>query len=66
MKMKNRSRRCDRNRPRSGHEHKHNKSKKGLSIIMVICIKQQLSNLCSSFVKKLSKTEVEFKKKRYL
>ena len=33
--MKNRSHRYDTNRPRSGHEHKYSKSKKGLTIMML-------------------------------
>ena len=45
VKMKNRSHRYDANRPRSRHEHKYNKYKKCLSILMLICIKQHLSNI---------------------
>ena len=47
LKMKNRSHRYDINRPRSRHGHKYNKYKMCLIIIMVICIKQNLSNIWS-------------------
>ena len=50
-KLKNKSHRYDINRPRSRHGHKHTKYKMCLSIMMVICIKQHLSN-----------TEAELKK----
>ena len=43
MKMKNRSHRYDIYRPRRIRGHKYTKYKKCLSIMMVICIKQQLS-----------------------
>ena len=36
MKMKNRSHRCDINRPRSRHGHKYSKYKKCLSMIVYI------------------------------
>ena len=45
MKMKNRSHRYDINRPRSRHGHKYSKYKKCLNMMMLICIKQQLSNI---------------------
>ena len=45
LKMKNRLHRCDLNRPRSRHGHKYTKYKMGLSLIMVICIKQYLSSI---------------------
>ena len=44
---KNRSQRYEINRPRPRHEHKHAKYKMCLSITMVICIKQHLSNIWS-------------------
>ena len=43
--MKNRSQIYDIIRPRPRHEHKYSKYKIYLSIIMVICIKQHLSNI---------------------
>ena len=43
--MKNRSHRCDINRSRPRHGHKYTKYKMCLSIMMVICIKQHLSNI---------------------
>ena len=45
LKRKNRSHRYNTNRPRLKHRHKHTKCKIYLSIIMVICIKQHLSNI---------------------
>ena len=48
MKRKNRSHRCDINKPRSRHEHKYSKYKKCLTIVMLICINQHLSNTWSS------------------
>ena len=48
MKMKNRSHRHDIKRPTSKHAYKHSTSKKCLSMIMVICIKEHLSNIWSS------------------
>ena len=44
MKMKNRSHRYDINRPRSRHKHKYKKYKKRLIIMIIISIKQHLSN----------------------
>ena len=46
--MKNTSRKYDTNRPRSRHGYKYTKSKMCLSIMMVICVKQHLSNIWSS------------------
>ena len=43
-KYENRSHRYDINRPRFRHGHKYSKSKKCLSMAMLICIKQDLSN----------------------
>ena len=45
LKMKNRSQMYDINRPRPRHGHKYTKYKMYLSIMMVICIKQNLSNI---------------------
>ena len=42
MKMKNRSHRYDVNQPRSKHGHKYSKYKKGLTMVILICIKQNL------------------------
>ena len=47
MKRKSRSHRYDINRPRSRHEHKYSKYKKCRSMMMLICIKQHLSNTWS-------------------
>ena len=45
LKMENRSSRYDINGPRRGHGHKYTKYKICLDIMMVICIKQHLSNI---------------------
>ena len=45
LKMKNRSHRYDINKPRLRHRHKCTKYKMCLSIMMVIYIKQHLSNI---------------------
>ena len=45
LKMKNRSSRYDINRPRRRHGRKYTKHKICLDIMMVICIKQHLSNI---------------------
>ena len=54
MKMKNRSHRCDINRPWSRHEHKFSKYKECLTMIMLICIKEHLSNISSTIHKKVT------------
>ena len=45
MKMKNRSHRCDIYRLWSRHGHRYSKYKKSLSMTMLLCIKQNLSNI---------------------
>ena len=45
MKMKNKTHKYDINKPRSRHNHKCSKCKKSLSMMMLICIKQHLSNI---------------------
>ena len=45
LRMKNRSHRTDIDRPRPRHGHKYSKYKMCLSIMMVTCIKQHLSNI---------------------
>ena len=45
MKMKMKSSRYDINRPRPRHGHKFSKYKNCLSIMVLICIKQYLSNV---------------------
>ena len=52
LKMKNRSHRTDIDRPRPRHGHKYSKYKMCLSIMMVTCIKQHLSNIWSSILEK--------------
>ena len=53
MKMKNRSHRCDINRPRSRDGHRYSKCEKCLSMVMLICIKQHLSNIWTSIHEKV-------------
>ena len=53
MKMKKVSHRHDINRPRLRHGHKYRKHKKCLSMMMLICIKQHLSNIWSSIYEKI-------------
>ena len=55
LKMKNISHTYDINRPRLRHGHIYTKYKMCLNIMMVICIKQHLSNIWSSFHKKVKK-----------
>ena len=45
LKMKNRSHRYGKNRPRLGHGHKYTKYNMCLNIMMVIYVKQHLSNI---------------------
>ena len=52
LRMKNRSHRTDIDRPRPRHGHKYSKYKMCLSIMMVTCIKQHLSNIWSSILEK--------------
>ena len=62
--MKNRSQRYDINRPRPRYGHKYTTHKICLSIIMVICIKQQLGNICCLIHEKVEKkAEAELKKR---
>ena len=62
LKMKSRSQRYNINRPRPRHGHKYTKYKMYLSIMIIICTKQHLSNIQSSVHEKLSNTEAELKK----
>ena len=45
IKIKNTSHRYDINRPRPRHGHKGRRYKKRLSMMMLICIKQRISNI---------------------
>ena len=45
LKIKNKLQGYDLNRPKPKHGHKYTKYKMCLSIMMVICIKQHLSNI---------------------
>ena len=52
--MENRSYRYDINRPRRRHGHKYtNNIKCVFDVMMFICIKQYLSNICSSIHEKV-------------
>ena len=62
LKIKMRSYRYDANRPMPGHGHKYTKYKRSLSIMMVTCIKQQLTTFEAQLMKKLSNIEAELKK----
>ena len=53
MKMKNRSYRYDINRLRSRHGHKYSRYTRCLSMMMLLCIKQHLSNIGSSIHEKV-------------
>ena len=61
-KQKNRSQRYDINKPSPRHGHKYTKYKMYLSIMMVI-FKQHLTTFEAQFMKKLSNTDAELKKK---
>ena len=54
MKMKNRVDRYDISRPRSRKVHNFSKYKKYLSIVMLLCIKQHLSNIWNSVHEKVN------------
>ena len=64
LKVKNRIRRYYINRPRPRHGHKYTKYKICLSIIMVLCIEQHLSNICSSIHEKVKQHWGWVEKKR--
>ena len=66
MKMRNRSRRCNINRPKLRNGHKNSKYRKCLSMMMLICIKQQLSNICRPIHEKGKKQRGWVEKKRCL
>ena len=66
IKMKNRSYRYDMNGPRSRHGHKYSKYQKCLSMMLLICIKQHLTNIWSSIHEKVKQHSGWVEKKRYL
>ena len=63
VKMNNRSHSYDIKRPRFRNGYKYSKSKKCLSMMMLICYKQYPATLESHFIKKLSNTRTELKKR---
>ena len=72
LKMKNSSKRYDTNRPRASYGQKYSKHKTCLSIMMVICIKQHISNIWGSVHEKVKQhwgwieKTVAYKKSVYL
>ena len=66
LKMKNRSKRYDINRPRPRHGPEFTIYKMYLSIMMLICIKQHLSNIWSSVYEKVKQYWGWVQKKRCL
>ena len=66
MKIKNRSHSYDRNRFRSRRGQKYCKYKKCLTMMMLISIKQHLSNIWSSAHQKVKQHEDWVEKKRCL
>ena len=67
LKMKNRSHRYDINRPMPRPGHKYTKYEMCLSKIMVICIKQHLSNIWSSIYEKVKQQKkCSYKKSVYI
>ena len=64
LKMKNRSHRYDINGPRTIRGHSYTRHKMCLNIMVVICIKQHLSNIWSSIHEKVNQQQgwVENKK----
>ena len=70
LKNKNRIHRYDINRSRPRHGRKYTKCKIGLSIMIVICLKELLSNIWNSIREKIKKKKhwgwVKKKKRRCL
>ena len=64
IKIKNRSLRYDANRPRFRHEPNYSKYKKCLSVMMVMYIKQYLSNMWSLIHEELSNAKAELKNEK--
>ena len=62
MKIKKRLRRYDINEPRSRHGHKYSRCKNCLSVMMLICIKQNLSNIWTSIHEKVKRQALHIKK----
>ena len=62
MKIKKRLRRYDINEPRSRHGHKYSRCKNCLSVMMLICIKQNLSNIWTSIHEKVKRQALHIKR----
>ena len=58
LKLKNRSHRYELNRPTPRHGNKHTKYKMCLGIMMIICIKQHISNIWSSIHEKAKQKKI--------
>ena len=66
MKMKIGFHRSGRNRPMSRHGYKYSKYKNCLGVMVLICVKQHLSNTWSSNHEKVKQHSGWIEKKRYL
>ena len=66
LKMKDGSHRCDINRTRSRHGHKYTKNKMCLSMMMVMCSKQHVSNIGSWIHEKVQQHWGLVEKKTFL
>ena len=64
LKMKNRSHRYDLNRPKLRQRHKYSKYEKSLSMIMLYVLTNTQATFETQFMKKLSNTKTELKKKK--
>ena len=65
LKKKNRSHKYNINRSRPRHWHEYTKYKMSLNTMMVICIKQHLSNIRCSFHENVKRHRGWAEKKRY-
>ena len=59
---KNRPHKYEISRPRSRHGHNYRKHKRCLSMVMLLCIRQHLSNICLSNTEARLKKSVGYKK----
>ena len=64
IKMKNGSHRYDINRHKSRHGYKYSENKKCVSMMILTCIRQHLSNIWSSIHEKNEKNHKKKKKKK--
>ena len=66
LKKKNASDKCDMNKPKPRYGHEYTKGKMCLNIMMVVCIKQHLSNIWISIHEKVKQHWGWTEKKRRL